>query len=187
MGDAVGDISEPAVRPIPMDPSAVLFDARSIDLDARVIDKAGIEAWIPHRGDMSLLDAVVWLADDQSRCIGVKHCRDDEFWVQGHFPEMPLLPGVLMIEAAAQLMCMQYNMRFQARHTGIFTRIEGCSFRQSVTVDEKLYLMIEEIRFARRGFQAQTQGWVNGALAFDAKLSGIVMPDKLNGPESTRD
>lgn len=174
----MSDATASRPQPIPIGTAASLFDVSGLDLDARVMEKDAIHEWIPHRGQMSLLDAVVWLSEDHSRCIGIKTNSSDEFWVSGHFPQIPLLPGVLMIEAAAQLMCMQYNMRFGERRTGIFTRIENCSFRQSVTVGDTLYLMIEEIRFSRRGFQAKTQGWVNGAMAFDAKLSGITMSEK---------
>lgn len=174
----MSDIAPSRTQPIPVGTDGPLFDVTGLDLDARVMDKEAIHAWIPHRGQMSLLQAVVWLSDDHSRCIGVKANTPDEFWVAGHFPKIPLLPGVLMIETAAQLMCMQYNMRFGERRTGIFTRIENCSFRQSVTVGDELYIVTEEIRFSRRGFQANTQGWVNGAMAFDAKLSGITMAEK---------
>lgn len=165
-------------HPIPIGADAALFDVAGIDLDARAMSRDEIHEWIPHRGQMSLLSAVVWLSEERNRCIGIKTNGESEFWVPGHFPGYPLLPGVLMIEAAAQLMCMLYNIRYNERRTGIFTRIENCSFRQSVTVGDSLYIMIEETRFSRRGFQAGTQGWVNGAMAFEAQLSGIIMPSK---------
>ncbi len=158
-----------------------LFDPTGIDLNARLMDKEGIEQWIPHRGDMSLLDGVVWLSQDKSRVIGVKHNRSDEFWVPGHFPEIPLLPGVLMVEAAAQLMSTQYNMKVGSNRTGIFTRIENCAFRQSVTVGDDLYILVQELKFGGRRFQGAVQGWVNGKVAFDAQLSGIIMMDKMAG------
>lgn len=158
-----------------------IFDASGIDLSSRLMDKAGIERWIPHRGHMSLLDAVVWMSDDKSRIVGVKHTTADDFWVDGHFPEVPLLPGVLMVEATAQLMCAQYNMKVGAQRTGIFTRIENCAFRQSVTVGDDLYLLVKELKFGARRFQGEVQGWVNGKTAFDAQLSGIIMLEKMAG------
>ncbi|MEL6497000.1 MAG: FabA/FabZ family ACP-dehydratase [Planctomycetota bacterium] len=158
-----------------------LFDPTGIDPDARIMDKAAIEEWIPHRGAMSLLDGVVWLSDDKSQIVGIKHNRSDEFWVPGHFPHKPLLPGVLMIEAAAQLMSTQYNIKGGKQITGIFTRIENCAFRQSVTVGDDLYILVNERKFGGRRFQGDVQGWVNGKVAFDAQLSGIVMMDKMAG------
>jgi 3-hydroxyacyl-[acyl-carrier-protein] dehydratase len=158
-----------------------LFETAGIDLDGQVMSKAEIERWLPHRGAMSLLDRVVWLAPDRSRCIGVKSCRSDEFWVPGHFPGVPLLPGVLMVEAAAQLMCMLYNHKDGRTRTGVFTRIADCAFRQSVTVGDDLFIMVQEQKFGSRRFQAAVQGWVAGKQAFDAQLSGIVMLDKMSG------
>ncbi|MEM8758497.1 MAG: 3-hydroxyacyl-ACP dehydratase FabZ family protein [Planctomycetota bacterium] len=173
------DTAVDTASPVPLGSDNALFDVTGLDLSGTAMDKAAIERWIPHRGDMSLLSRVAWIAEDNSRCVAAKDCRDGEFWVAGHFPHLPVLPGVLMIEAAAQTMCMMYNLRFQALHTGIFTRIEECSFRGSVGVGQSLHLLIEEIRFTRRGFQAKTQGWVAGQRAFDAKLSGVVMTDKF--------
>jgi 3-hydroxyacyl-[acyl-carrier-protein] dehydratase len=163
-------------------PEGALFDTSGIELDARVMSKHDIEQWIPHRGAMSLLDAVVWMSQDRSRCVGIKLCREDEFWVSGHFPGMPMLPGVLMVEAAAQIMCLIYNLKAGAMRTGIFTRIERCAFRQSVNVGDTLYLLVQELKFSSRRFQADVQGWVGGKIAFEAQLSGIIMLDKLAGP-----
>ena len=158
-----------------------LFDPTGIDLSGRLMDKAAIEQWIPHRGDMSLLDGVIWLSEDKSRIIGIKHNRADEFWVPGHFPQVALFPGVLMVEAAAQLMSTQYNMKVGNNRTGIFTRIESCAFRQSVSVGDDLYILVQEMKFGGRRFQGAVQGWVNGKVAFDAQLSGIIMMDKMAG------
>ena len=99
----MSDVAEPSAAAAPATPSPIvwdqaIFDASEADLSARLMDQGAIERWIPHRGHMSLLDAVVWLSDDKSRIVGVKHNTADEFWVDGHFPEIPLLPGVLMIE-----------------------------------------------------------------------------------------
>ncbi|MEO0629936.1 MAG: hypothetical protein AAFY46_04315 [Planctomycetota bacterium] len=177
----MSEIAEPKPREHLILKDQALFDPTGIDLSGRLMDKAAIEQWIPHRGDMSLLDGVVWLSEDKSQIIGIKHNRDSEFWVPGHFPDVPLFPGVLMVEAAAQLMSVQYNMKVGNNRTGIFTRIESCAFRQSVTVGDDLYILVKELKFGGRRFQGAVQGWVNGKVAFDAQLSGIIMMDKMAG------
>ncbi len=179
-------MSDVAEQPAPVSEAPIIwdqaiFDASGIDLSSRLMDKDAIERWIPHRGHMSLLDGVVWLAEDKSRIVGIKHNRVDEFWVPGHFPDVPIFPGVLMVEAAAQLMSTQYNMKVGNNRTGIFTRIENCAFRQSVSVGDDLYILVQERKFGARRFQGEVQGWVNGKVAFDARLSGIIMLDKMAG------
>ncbi|MFI4873533.1 MAG: 3-hydroxyacyl-ACP dehydratase FabZ family protein [Phycisphaerales bacterium JB058] len=160
------------------DPGAALFDVRGVDITARVTDKEGIESWIPHRGDMSLLDGVVYANEGCKEVVGIKQVRDGEFWVPGHFPDVPLLPGVLMIEAAAQLMCWMFNYRRGIPSPAAFLRINECVFRNSVTVGDDLYILVKEVKFGGRGYVAAAQGIIDGKIAFEAEMRGMVLPEK---------
>src|SRR5256885_14988408 len=84
-------------------PPRYLFDISTINLDAQLFDQEAIRAANPQRGDMEHLNAIVWAKPEDGLIIGFKDVRPDEFWVEGHIPGRPLLPGVLMIEAGAQL------------------------------------------------------------------------------------
>src|SRR5512132_258942 len=114
-------------------PPQLLFDISGIDLNKLLFDQEAIRAHIPQRGHMEHLNGIVWADPERGRTIGFKDVRADEFWVAGHIPGRPLLPGVIMIEAAAQLASF-YCRRFLQWEGFIgFGGLEDCKFRLPVS------------------------------------------------------
>ena len=155
-----------------------LFDITDLDLTQAMLGPADLDAYLLQSDAMRHLDRVVFMNDPRSEAVGVKDVRDDEFWVPGHIPGRPLLPGVIMIEAAAQLSCVLYQFRLV--HDGRdnegflgFTRIDNCSFRGQVVPGDQLVLLVNEVKFQRRRFKCNAQGWVGDSMIFDVTCTGM--------------
>lgn len=152
-----------------------ILDLSRIDLSRRLHGPDEIAKLNPHRGEMALLDWIVWTSDDYRQGVALKQIRDTEFWVPGHFPGKPMFPGVLMIEAGAQLACYLYNVRQPGPRVVAFLRIEDASFRTMVQPGDDLYLLCSEVKMGRRRFISDIQGVVGDRIAFDARISGMSM------------
>jgi 3-hydroxyacyl-[acyl-carrier-protein] dehydratase len=154
-----------------------LFDLSRLDLSRVAASTQRVEEVNPHRGHMRLLDRVIWVNEDATGGVGAKDVRDDEFWVTGHVPGRPLLPGVLMIEAAAQLCSYLQGIRFAdepGRFMG-FIRCDDVVFRGQVVPGDTLYLLAKEIACRRRRFTSQTQGFVDDRLVFEGTITGMAI------------
>lgn len=156
-----------------------LVDLASIDLNATVYDREAIGRFNPHRHEMALLDRIVWTAPDNTAGIASWKVRDDEFWVRGHFPGRPLLPGVLQVEAGAQLAVFLYNIREAEPRLCAFTRIESCAFRGQVAPGDELLIVCKEIKRSPRRFVSAIQGIVRGKICFDAQIDGYRIADRF--------
>jgi len=152
---------------------SLLFDLSSIDLDAVVFDAAAIEKINPHRGHMRLLDAVVWKKDENLEMLGYHDVRHDEFWIAGHFPDRPLFPGVLMVEAGAQLASVNYLIRHDDLDFMGFAGINDVRFRGQVKPGDRLWLLAKMIENRKKRSISMLQGVVDGTLVFEGTIKGM--------------
>lgn len=155
-----------------MAPSA-LFDISGVDLTRVVHDVAAIEAVNPHRGAMRLIDGIVYDSPDPVELAAFKDVRHDEFWVPGHIPGRPIFPGVLMVEAAAQVSSFSVLRRLQPGCFMGFAGVDGVKFRGQVKPGDRLVILCKELEFRPRRMISATQGWVNGNLVFEGTITGM--------------
>jgi 3-hydroxyacyl-[acyl-carrier-protein] dehydratase len=144
-------------------PPQLLFDISGIDLNHVAFDQEAIRECNPQRGDMD---------SSSGEILGFKDVRADEFWVAGHIPGRPLLPGVLMIESGAQLASF-YTRKFVGWKGFIgFGGVDECKFRQQVLPGTRLYLLGKKIWERHHRICCKVQGIVDGNLAFEASIVG---------------
>ena len=154
-------------------PPKWLFDISEIDFDSVVMDAEKIESVNPHRFEMRQIDRIVHYSTENNEIIALKEVRDDEFWVRGHIPGRPIFPGVLMIEAAAQMasiaaICETGEERFVG-----FGGIQDVKFRQQVGPGDKLYILGKFLKKTPRKFTMAAQGIVDGKMVFEAQVIGM--------------
>ena len=142
----------------------------------RTIDIKGIRKAIPHRYPFLLVDRVEVLEEDK-RCVGTKMVTINEPFFNGHFPDMPVMPGVLIIEALAQAACVMLLSKGGPAYEGklaMFMGIEEAKFRAPVLPGMVLKLNIEILRLGRAG-KFRGEATVDGKLAAEATMTFAVV------------
>ena len=153
----------------------LLFDLSTIDLKGPpVFDQEAICRANPQRYEMQQLDGILWYDRGRECVLGYKDVTDHEFWVRGHIPGRPLMPGVIQIEAAAQLLSFFVKHAYDEEGFVGFGGIERAKFRSAVEPGCRLHLL-GHITEARRGrkYACDVQGVVAGVLAFEASITGL--------------
>jgi 3-hydroxyacyl-[acyl-carrier-protein] dehydratase len=158
-------------------PPPLLFDLSKINLRGKsVFDTQAIAQVNPQRFEMQHLDGILWYDKDQFLVLGYKDATDKEFWVRGHIPGRPLMPAVIMIEAAAQLLSFFVKQVYGEKGFIGFTGIETAKFRSAVTPGQRLYLLGHITKFKRgKKYTAEIQGLVDGNMAFETTISGMAI------------
>jgi 3-hydroxyacyl-[acyl-carrier-protein] dehydratase len=157
-------------------PPELHYDPLQVDFGQVVSDVEAIRRVNPQRFEMEQLTAIVHVDPALQLIIGYKDVRPDEFWVRGHMPAYPLLPGVLMCEAAAQL-CSYYVVT-QGLLKGDFIGfggLEDVRFRGLVRPGDRLVLIGKGIKIHRRQTKFNVQGFVGAKMVFHADVIGVPM------------
>lgn len=155
-------------------PPELHLDPSQLDLSRVVARRGDIERVNPQRFEMEQLTAIIHVDPDHHLIAGYKEVTADEFWVRGHMPDYPLMPGVLMCEAAAQL-CSYYivtNHLMQGDFLG-FGGMENVRFRGPVRPGDRLVLIAKGVKMHRRQCIFNVQGFVGSTMVFHADIIGV--------------
>jgi 3-hydroxyacyl-[acyl-carrier-protein] dehydratase len=150
-------------------------DLSKINLTRVVADIDAIRNTLPHRFEMELLTAIVHVDRERHLVVGYKDVRPDEFWVRGHFPGHPVMPGVLLCEAAAQLTAYYTRSEGIALKDGVMGLggVEETRFRRAVRPGERVILVGQGVRVRPRYTHFNVQGYVGAELAFHTDVIGV--------------
>jgi 3-hydroxyacyl-[acyl-carrier-protein] dehydratase len=137
-----------------------------------------IEQLIPHRWPFLLVDRIVEYDADARRIVGIKGVSATEWFFQGHFPGLPVMPGVLQVEALAQTMAVYVAKQpgFGDR-IGLFAGIDDARFKRIVVPGDVLRLEVTMDKLGSRFGKGRAVASVDGEVACEATLSFIIPPE----------
>jgi 3-hydroxyacyl-[acyl-carrier-protein] dehydratase len=141
------------------------------------VDIIGLMKLLPHRYPFLLVDKIIEIDDDNS-AIGIKNVTINEPHFQGHFPEQPVMPGVLIVEAMAQTagaICIR-SQNTDKPSLVYFMTIDNAKFRRPVVPGDRLEIHVKKLKKRGNIWRFACEAMVDGAKAAEAEISAMMSP-----------
>jgi 3-hydroxyacyl-[acyl-carrier-protein] dehydratase len=142
----------------------------------RTADIHDVMKLLPHRYPFLLVDRLYDMDADES-CVGVKNVTINEPFFQGHFPQFPVMPGVLIIEGLAQTagaLCVSNVSEDYKAELVYFMGIDNAKFRKPVLPGDQLHYHVKKIRNRGRVWRFRCEAKVNGKVVAEADISAML-------------
>jgi beta-hydroxyacyl-ACP dehydratase FabZ len=145
-----------------------------------VLDITQIQAILPHRYPFLLVDRVVEY-EPGKRVVGLKNVTLNEPFFAGHFPDAPVMPGVLIVEAMAQTagVLMLASLPDRDQKLVFFTGIDSARFRKPVVPGDQLRLELTVLRLRQKYIKLRGEAYVQGVLVAEAEISSSLVDRSL--------
>ncbi len=156
-------------------PPKAIMDLSKIDLAKPIVSRDQIAQVNPHRFEFALLDGFYHLDYTTNEMVAFVDVKQEDFWVRGHIPGRPLMPGVLMIESSAQM--ISYFAKVATRTDGFigFGGVTDVKFRGQVVPGNKLIMLGKVTELRPRRCVALTQGFVEGTMVYEGTITGMLI------------
>ncbi len=157
--------------------SKPIVDPATINTEELAVTKDEILAVNAQRDEFEQLDRLISIDLEEGLAVGIKTQRPDEFWTRGHIPGRPIMPGVLMIEMAAQISSLIYHLKFETGGKKFFGfgGVNNVKFRGAVEPGCDLLMVVKAKVLRSRMAIFEAQGFVDGKMVFEGEVTGVVV------------
>ncbi len=142
-----------------------------------ILDAKKIAQILPHRYPFLLVDRIVYIDLENNTIIGQKNVTLNEHFFVGHFPEVPIMPGVLILEALAQTGGILVHQKLQTDKIAVLLTVDQAKFRKPVFPGDVLFLEIKGLHVSFKGGKVAAKALVNDQVVVEAEI-GFALVDR---------
>ncbi len=145
-----------------------------------IFNTKDIEKILPHRYPFLLVDRILEINLEENEILGLKNVTVNEPFFQGHFPGVPIMPGVLILEALAQTGGILVHQKGYDKKIAVLLNVANAKFRKPVLPGDALLLHVKGLHVSGNGGKIRARAMIGQVLAVEAELSfALVDKDQL--------